>query len=286
MKTAVAIHAPSFPVMIPPFAPDWAEIFGEDEFGVFAEFTLNGVRFAWRWIPPGQFLMGSPPARRGHFDIEGPQHDVTITHGLWAGETPVTQQQWKSLIDVDPSYFKGNDHPVDSVNWDQCMAFADWLNKQIQGLHASLPTEAQWEFACRAGTQGAFHVQDSKCAKPKGLDPVLDQLGWFDKNSHDGTHVVRLKSPNSLGLYDLHGNVWEWCRDGLRTYSDLPERDPVGTMLDSADRAVRGGCWNGDADQCRAAFRGWNHPNRGWNIFGFRLFAGQEPVLGAERPVL
>ncbi len=285
MKTAVSDHLPTVPVMIPPFAPEWAEIFGEDEFGAFAEFSLNGVRFIWRWVPPGRFLMGSPSKENGRFDDEGPQHWVTITKGFWLGETPVTQAQWMSLMDVNPSQFEGDERPVESVNWYQSMAFAEKLNERIPGLFASLPTEAEWEFACRAGTQSAFHVEGSKCTEPEGLDPALDRLGWFDKNSRDSTNDVKLKLPNAHSLYDMHGNVWEWCRDGMRTYGDTPERDPVGPMEEGAGRVVRGGSWDSQARGCRAAYRSHNHPGDDWGNDGFRLFAGQEPVLGAERPV-
>jgi hypothetical protein len=142
MDTTVTIDSPFVPLMIPPFAPEWAEIFGEDEYGVFAEFSLTGVRFGWRWIPPGEFVMGSPTDEKGRYDDEGPQHSVTISTGFWMGETPVTQAQWMSLMDENPSSNKADAHPVESVNWHQCMAFADRLNEQVPRLFASLPTEA------------------------------------------------------------------------------------------------------------------------------------------------
>ena len=264
--------------MNPLSIPEWAEVYGEDDFGIFAEFTLKAVRFAWRWVPPGKFLMGSPTTEEGRDDDEGPQHEVTISHGFWMGETPVTQQQWLAIMDQNPSRFKVDQCPVESVNWHQSLEFAQTLNATIPLLSATLPSEAQWEFACRAGTRGAFHIDGSKCTSPTGHDPVLAALGWFDKNSDGKTRPVRQKTPNAWGLYDMHGNVWEWCLDGKRTYTKTAERDVVGPMVEGANRVVRGGSWRYSAQDCRAAYRLGYPPGFGWDFLGLRLSTGQEPV--------
>jgi formylglycine-generating enzyme required for sulfatase activity len=269
----------------------WAEVFGEDQFGLFAEFSVKEARFVWRWIPPGRFWMGSPEEELGRQDREGPRHLVTISQGFWLGESPVTQAQWKALMGENPSHFNGDERPVEQVSHHDCSSFAAKLSEAVEGLRASLPTEAEWEYACRAGTEGAFHVDGSKCTQPEGLDPVLDALGWFDKNSGGETKTIKLKKPNGWGLYDMHGNVWEWCRDGLRSYSRESVIDPRGPMEDSAPRArraLRGGSWFDRAQHCRAAGRLEDHPGLDWGGTGVRLFAGPElsaaEPLGAERP--
>ena len=280
-------EAPQIWQLIPLYPPAWAEVFGEDDAGIFAECVVLEVRFVWRWIPPGKFTMGSPAGEVGRYSDEGPQHEVTISQGFWFGETPVTQAQWQAVMGNNPSHFKGSDSlPVEQVDWHQCVAFSDKLNEAVPGLFAALPTEAQWEYACRAGTQSAFH-DGSACTQPEGVDPALNELGWYDKNSGSETHPVKQKLANAWGLYDLHGNVWEWCRDDMRKYTAAPQRDPVGA-LESAPRVARGGAWSFQALVCRAAYRGRGEPVVRWLDQGFRLVAGQEPRAaepqGAERP--
>ncbi len=273
----------SVPGMIPAFPPVWAEVFGEDEFGVFAEFVLKEVRFVWRWIPPGRFWMGSPEDEVERWDAEGPQHEVTISRGFWMGETPVTQTQWMAL--------RADNRPVEKVTWDQSESFAVDLNAAIPGLAAGVPTEAQWEYACRAGTTGAFH-DGSACTVPEGLDPALDRLGWFDRNSGDATHPVKQKLPNAWGLYDLHGNVWEGCRDRweIKAYAAREGGvvDPASKVGDlDVYRVIRGGSYRDYGHLCRSAFRRESHPFLARDNQGFRLAAGQEfqaaEPHGAER---
>ena len=273
------------PEMIPAFAPVWAEVFGEDRYGIFAEFVLNKVRFVWRWIPPGRFKMGSPSDEKGRFEDEGPQHDVVITRGYWLGETPMTQEQWSVIIGKNPSRFQEPMHPVEQVSWNDCQAFVLQLNDRVPGLSPALPTEAQWEYACRAGTQGAFHIEGSKCTEPEGEDPVLDQLGWYSANSEKKTHPVKAKSANDWGLYDMHGNVWEWCRDGKREYSNETQVNPIGPVEEGAFRVVRGGSWGYQARSCRAAFRDPGLPGGDWGLNGLRLSAGQELEKSEAEPL-
>jgi len=271
--------------------PSWAEVFRRDEYGVYASFAVDGVVFPWRWIPPGRFQMGSASDEPAHEDNEIPQHEVEITKGFWMGETPVTQAQWKILTGSNPSHFPGDDHPVDSVSWNDCVRFIGSLNKRIPGLQAELPSEAQWEYACRAGTTGAFH-DGSPCTQPEGYDPALDRLGWFGQNSGLTSHPVKQKRSNAWGLYDMHGNVWEWCRDAWdeKTYRKRAPQvaDPEVTGDAGVDRVVRGGSWSYLAWVCRAAFRDWFDPVWVWFNGGLRLSAGQEPGAaepsGAERP--
>ncbi len=285
MTNSITSQSRSTPAMLPPLVPEWAEIFGEDRFGLFAEFTLHGVRFVWRWIPPGPFLMGSPKSEMGRemrpLFAESPQHRVTITHGFWLGETPVTQSQWSSLMQHNPSrFFKdGTQRPVEQVHWYVCVDFVNRLNGTLPALNASLPSEAQWEYACRAGTTTAFH-DGSSCTVPEGFDPALDQLGWFDANIQMKTQPVKEKRPNKWGLYDMHGQVWEWCLDDKRSYSDQPQKDPLGSL--GPTRVLRGGSWRSRAHLCRAASRGSERADSFWDDFGLRLSAGHERLLGTE----
>ncbi len=259
--------------VIPKAYPCWADVYGEDESGIFAEFCLSGVSFAWRWIVPGRFRMGSSESENGRWSDEGPIHEVTVTKGFWLGETPVTQAQWDVVTEINPSRFRGKQLPVDSVSWHQSQEFVERVNNLVPGLPATLPTEAQWEYACRAGTMTAFN-DGSDCTIPDGYDKALDQLGWFDENSRGQTHPVKGKRPNVWGLYDMHGNVWEWCRDGARAYAEVEQIDPVGTRTVALQKVVRGGCWRNSARSCRSAYRGGGASGRDWGIRGVRLSVG------------
>ncbi|MFO0222024.1 MAG: formylglycine-generating enzyme family protein [Planctomyces sp.] len=282
--------------------PAWASRFWQDAWGTAAEFRIGDVLFVMRWIPPGRFLMGSPDDEQGRYSDEGPLHEVTISRGYWLGQTPVTQQQWQAVVQAasgssqrsrrsagsaaatggsqlkaEPSSFSGNPlHPVESVNWHQCVQYCQLVQGLLGGeLQFRLPSEAEWEYACRAGTSGAFN-DDSACTEPEGTDPALEKLGWYTKNSGGKTHPVGLKQSNGWGLYDMHGNVWEWCRDAPRQYSSEPQVDPVGSELSGASRVLRGGCWGDDAWNCRAASRGTSAPGAGWDYAGLRLSAGPQ----------
>jgi len=259
---------------------------GEDELGVFCEFVIADVRFVMRWIPPGRFLMGSPELENGRDTDEGPQHSVTISRGFWMGETPVTQEQWRAVVKAAddetplpaaPSHFKGKDlHPVESVTWHQSVAFCDRLTSLLgHQIDFCLPSEAEWEYACRAGTETAFS-DGSACTSPGGLDPALEKLGWFDENSGRTTQAVRQKQCNAWGLYDVHGNVWEWCWDARRPYKRAACVDPLGSLDAGAYRVLRGGSWYSLAGRCRSAYRLAYAPGSAWSGRGLRLSAGQE----------
>ena len=296
---------------IPISKPSWASRLWADEFGVAAEFLVGAVPFVLRWIPPGRFFMGSPDDEPGRWDAEGPQHEVTISRGFWLGETPVTQAQWRAVVEAtppagdllrslgikrnqglnpSPSDFKGpGDLPVESVTWDESGQFCRLFNALLKdGPGLRLPSEAEWEYACRAGATTAFY-DGSPCIQPEGQAPALDRLGWFDQNSGGKSQPVKQKQPNDWGLYDTLGNVWEWCADAWGNYTAEAQRDPVRDGREDAPRVVRGGSWGGLARYCRAAYRaGWL---RGYRIryLGFRLAAAPElraaePRLGAERP--
>jgi formylglycine-generating enzyme required for sulfatase activity len=312
--------------LVPVTRPSWARRMWQDRFGLAAEFSVGGVPFVLRWIPPGRFLMGAPEDENGRDDDEGPQHEVTISRGFWMGETPVTQAQWRAVVeatnakrkakerlDPSPSHFKGPPElPVEQVSWDDCRKFCDRFNQLLrEGPGFGLPTEAQWEYACRAGTTTALYTGPLTIP---GLNngPELDPVAWYGGNSGQdlevtnpydssdwpekqynhqkaGTHRVKLKQPNAWGLYDTLGNVWEWCVDAKVPYSVEATVDPCANGGEGAFRVVRGGSWSDQARNCRAAIRFDGPPGNHWGNLGFRLAAGQEfqaaePVLGAERP--
>ena len=224
---------------------------------------VGSVEVPLRWCPAGTFTMGSPSTEEGRCDDEV-QHRVTLTKGFWMGETEVTQGLWKKVMGSNPSHFKGDDLPVETVSWDDCQAFIKKVNAAL-GCGARLPTEAEWEYACRAGAMGAY-----------GGTGRLDEMGWFGDNSGGTTHPVGQKKPNSWGLCDMHGNVWEWCADWEGDYPTGSVSDPTGPAS-GVYRVLRGGGWYGSARNCRSAHRdGFYHGVR-YYLNGFRLSCSAGP---------
>lgn len=221
-------------------------------------------------LPAGTFTMGSLSSA-GMYYTEGPQHQVTLTPSFYMQTTEVTQAQWEAVMEDNPSTFSGCPTcPVEWVSWDDIQEFITKLNARGEGTY-SLPTEAQWEYAARAGSTTAFYnggITELGC----GYDPNLDAIGWYCYNSDNQTHPVAGKAPNAWGLYDMSGNVWEWCSDWYSNgyYSISPAVNPQGPS--SGDyRVIRGGSWYYKAQSCRSASRLY-HPPSGWRAeLGFRL---------------
>jgi len=226
-----------------------------------------GIRF--RLIPAGTFMMGSPENEEERDEREGPQHQVTISRPFYMGTFQVTQSQWQQVMGSNPSYSKGDDLPVESVFcWNDGQGYLGKLCK-MEGVPKEtyrLPTEAEWEYACRAGTTTRFYTGDS--------DGDLARAGWYRDNSGHKTHKthpIGQKAPNAFGLYDMHGNVWEWCEDWYAAYASGNIIDPRGPVKGSA-RVLRGGSWYNRAFLCRSAFRFYDFPAFEWySPFGFRL---------------
>lgn len=257
--------------------PSWARRLGRDQGGLFAQLESGGIIFLLRWIPPGTFTMGSPEDERGRHKHETP-HRVSFARGFWLGATPCTQEQWQAIMGENPSRFEGRTRPVEQVSLDDCRRFCSRLQERVSALEFRLPTEAEWEHACRAGTASAFN-DGSDCTKPMGKDPALDRLGWYDGNSCQETHPVAEKYPNAWGLYDMHGNVWEWCADWYGDQSAQDMRDPTGPSQ-GVRCVVRGGAFSDDAGNNRSAMRNGARPgSRNFNL-GFRLVAGQSAASG------
>ncbi|MBR0237850.1 MAG: SUMF1/EgtB/PvdO family nonheme iron enzyme [Thermoguttaceae bacterium] len=227
--------------------------------------TVNGVEFAFRWCPAGTFIMGSPTSEEGRWDSEK-QHLVTLTKGFWMMETEITQKQWKAVMGNNPSYFIGDDLPVENVSWNDCQEFC---KKCAQlGLPVQLPTEAQWEYACRAGSTTAYFWGNALNGDKANCDGNYP-CGTTTKGKYlRRTTPVGSYAANAWGLYDMHGNVYEWCQDWYGDYPSGSVTDPVGPSSGSS-RVIRGGGWDYDARDCRSAYRNYYEPDAR-HYLGFR----------------
>ena len=222
--------------------------------------TVNGIKYNMVWVDGGTFRMGATSEQSSEISDEKPVHSVTLS-GYYIGKTEVTQALWQAVMGSNPSYFEGDDLPVEQVSWDDCQEFIRKLNS-LTGQNFRLPTEAEWEFACRGGN-------NSRGYKYSGSN-YIDNVAWYDGNSGDKTHPVATKSPNELGIYDMSGNVWEWCADWYGDYSSGRQTNPKGPY-DGSRRVCRGGCWSYIARCCRSSFRGSSDPTRRYYYLGLRL---------------
>jgi formylglycine-generating enzyme required for sulfatase activity len=241
-------------------------------------FTIAHAAMAMIWIRPGTFLMSGTLG-------DGDDTVVTITRGYWLGQTEVTQAQWQIVAEGIPvyrniplpSHFRGSNRPVENMTWDMAAAFCARLTEVERaagrlppGYEYQLPTEAQWEYACRAGTSGAYPGK-------------LDDIAWYEANSGGETHPVAQKQPNAWGLYDMCGNVGEWCADWYGGYPGGRVHDPAGPRSGNY-RVIRGGTGSGPAGVCRSAFRTWLKPDlvKPWQGFRVALAPAREPAAAAD----
>jgi formylglycine-generating enzyme required for sulfatase activity len=233
----------------------------------------NSIGIKLVLIPKGTFMMGSPESEQGRDKDEETQHEVTISKDYYLGVYEVTQTQYEKVMGKNPSYFQGAvvgnenaDLPVENVSWNDavefCKKLSDLPEEKKAGRLYRLPTEAEWENACRAGSKTACAFDDEE-----GLPP---EYGWFKRNSSDRTHTVGLLEPNAWGLYDMHGNVWECCSDRYGDYPKGAVSDPTGPKVGSL-RVYRGGGWIIEAADCRSADRFRIDPSLRNRNYGFRL---------------
>ncbi len=223
----------------------------------------SNAQIIMRLIPEGSFVMGSPADELDRDDDEGPQHTVTISKRFYMGIYQVTQEQWQAVMGNNPSEFISQGSPVERISWSDCQAFITELNTKGIGKFR-LPTEAEWEYACRAGSTTRF---------PWGDDLTYSEIGtyaWYLENSDFSTHTVGQKAANRFGLYDMQGNVWEWCNDWYGDYDASPQVDPKGPA-EGDFRTARGGSWFDDPFYFRSANRYDFDPADKYNNLGFRL---------------
>ncbi|MEN0066393.1 MAG: formylglycine-generating enzyme family protein [Myxococcota bacterium] len=285
--------------------PLWASEWGEDGFGPFVAFEVEGVVQRMRWIRKGTFWMGSPDEESGRRDDEA-RHLVTLPRGFWLADTPVTQALWETVMGDNPSRFRLPLRPVEQVNCEEAQAFCKALDTRVPGLNPRLPTEAEWERACRAGTETATWIGDLELLGERNA-PLLDSIAWYGGNSgvnfdleegHDsarwdetqyahkkaGTRKVALKDANPWGLYDMLGNVYEWCADvyerqlhtGRRRFSVYTDN------IEGSLRVIRGGSWLSLAGSVRAAYRDAFETGFRRTNLGFRVAGGPAPIGGAQ----
>jgi len=236
---------------------------------------LSGVVIELRLIAAGSFEMGS---QNRNFS-EAPVHNVTIAQSFQIGKFPITQRQWVAVCGTNPATFQeSGDHPVENVNWVDAVRFCN-LASDKTGRSVRLPSEAEWEYACRAGTPGEFFFtaegpfSDDTSISGR-VRKELAKFAWFDFNSREATHPVGAKSPNPWGLHDMIGNVWEWCAD--RWHDSYAGASNDGRpWLDSKGsrplRCLRGGAWDMNAFRCRSCYRSWDWESIATNRFGFRI---------------
>jgi len=306
--------APATPVASVP-TPGWAAHTGTDAFGAWADLTVAGVTQRMRWIPAGTFMMGCPEVEsqaaaqnrqlayhdtdRGAARFIAPLHAVSLGTGYWLADSPVTQALWLAVMGRNPSaYPNGGDHPVEQVSWNDCADFFQRLNAHSGHPGATVPSEAQWEYACRAGTTTATYAGDLDCQGPF-LSPTLAAIAWYAGNSAvDGSvahacdptdfalhvraapHPVKQKKPNAWGLYDMLGNVNAWCADWYGPADAAPASDPHGPSSGS-QRLLRGGSWAGCPGDVRAATPSALDPARWGESLGVRICIPQ-PAAGAS----
>lgn len=256
---AAVVTAPAVATATAAFAdragwPAWASASGIDEQGRWADLTVRGVTMRLRAIPPGRFILGTLDTDPAHRQDEKAV-EVTFTRGWWLGDSEVTQPQFHAVTGKRPSAFRGDDHPVDNVTWHESIAFTQRLNALVPGLRSRLPSEAEWEYASRAG---AAHGSQTGTG-----------IGWFNAADVTTTRPVKRLPSNNWGLHDMLGNVAEWCQDHYGPYPTQPATDPV--RLEGVSRVVRGGSWAVDASAVRPATRGKYLPVAHHAHIGFRI---------------
>lgn len=230
-------------------------------------FTVGGVGFKMIKVEHGSFIMGATEEQEDPGEDEKPAHRVTLTNDYYIGETEVTQELWETVMGTNPSEFKGYNSPVECVSWDECETFIKKLNEmcadQLKERYFRLPTEAEWEYAARGGNKS--------CGNKYSGSASIDDVAWYTTTTNaNGTRSVGTKVPNELGIFDMSGNVWEWCEDWYGDYGSAPQTDPQGPSSGSI-RVRRGGSWSNYAEICRVSCRGSSNSGNMSNYLGFRL---------------
>ena len=237
--------------------PHWSKSITAQQKRVLQQLIDSMVR-----VDGGTFTMGATTEQECYFvtKINTPPHKVCLSNYI-IGKTEVTQEQWESVMGSNPSYFKGSNLPVENVSWNDCQEFIKRLN-QLTGMNFRLPTEAEWEYAARGGNKSSGY-------KYSGQDKNI-RVAWYYLNSREKTHKVATKSSNELGLYDMSGNVWEWCSDWYGDYGNSSQINPTGSSKGSK-RVMRGGSWSAPLHCCKVAYRSSEEPSNSDCYTGLRL---------------
>ncbi len=264
------------PLAPPEFPESWASDWGEDKYGLWMSFTIKGVRQTFRWMEPGSFNMGSPedePAREPWSSKET-LHKVNLRKGLWLADTTVTQELWQVMMGNNPCNFKGEKRPVETVSWADAQKFIEKLNNVAPDLSVRLPSEAEWEYGCRSGTTTPFSFGENITPDQVNYNGEYPYATGQKDVYREETVEVKSLPCNSWGLYEMHGNVWEWCRDWYQKDLGRDEAtDPQGPKTGEG-RVLRGGSWVGDGRLVRSANRLWDVPGDRDARIGFRLARG------------
>jgi formylglycine-generating enzyme required for sulfatase activity len=265
------------------FPENWAHTYGQDNYGIWQGVFIDNIEVRFRWIPPGAFMMGSPEDEPERYDDEGPLNRVTFENGFWLGETACTQELWQAVTGKNPSKFKeeGLEHPVENVSWDDANGFIDRLNSLVSGLEVRLPSEAEWEYACRAGTDTPFWFEDELSTDKANYDGGEPYNNGPKGKYRKKTVPVKFFEQNPWGLYQMHGNVWEWCRDRWHdNYDGAPDDGSAWEDGDNDSRVCRGGSWISYGGLLRSAYRDSVHHGFGNGDDGLRLARGPQDRSG------
>jgi len=257
------MKSPDIPM--PPYS--WSSDWGEDKYGLWTEFRVKNAAQRMRWIRPGLFLMGSPLNEPERFDDEA-QHEVELTKGFWLADTACTQALWVAVMENNPSDYKGPDRPEENISYQDCQKFLETVNHLIHHLELRLPTEAEWEYACRAETGTPFWFGETINSSQVNYNEAEHWMFWHE------TMEVKALPPNGWGLYQMHGNVREWCADWYGAYEAGRAVDPKGPPAGDA-RVLRGGSWFSRRRGCRSAARLSRLPEAREDNYGFRLCRDQ-----------
>lgn len=274
-----------------PFPPPWAEAWGDDRYGLWAELLVNGVKQRMRWLAPGSFLMGSPDPEPDRSKNEGPQHRVTLTEDLWLADTACTQALWRAVMGEDSMRYAlaDSNKPVEYICWLNVRDFFVALRAHTTlppSIEVVLPTEAQWEYACRAGSTTAYNF--GQLDSENSVNFNHGYTSWRRQSKVQlETTSVKSWPPNAWGLYEMHGNIWEQCADSLRKYTKDAVTNPCGlTGEEVREFAARGGPWGDFGQPARSAQRSANSIRRITTFFGFRFALRSTAQQGAGSPRL
>lgn len=257
---------------------------GVDAIGPWQALVYKDIRYRFRWIPPGRFWMGSPESEAERGDFED-LHLVTLSEGFWLGETTVTQALWRAVTGHNPSHFKGLEMPVENVDWIEVQGFVQKLIERAQCPGLCLPSEAQWEYACRAGTETSFSYGDRITTDQVNFNGNYPYARGILGVYRQQTVPVASLPVNPWGMFEMHGNVWEWCRDSWKDHLGTgPVRRPSTTAYETASYVVRGGSWINYGKDVRSAYRNHSAPDNRHGYLGFRLARGHcgKKIGGAD----